>query len=122
MVLQSDITLVWGNPLIRAYEIESTIAIYPRIVIDPFADEIFDFLAKSENKKIICRDFDDLFFLDILYPKQVSVTLPFLEQLIDDNQKRIDNLAEDNLKERQKLKWLQNYYYKKYNYAKRNLL
>lgn len=118
----ADDFMVWGKALVRAYEIESTIAIYPRIVIDPLTDEIFDLLAKSENKKMICKDLDDLYFIDILYSKQFSVTLPFLEQLIDDNQKRIDNLAEDNLKERQKLKWLQNYFYEKYDYAKKQSL
>lgn len=118
----ADDFMVWGKALARAYEIESTIAIYPRIVIDPFTNEIFDLLAKSENKNMISKDFDGLYFIDILYSKQLFVTLSFLEQLIDDNQKRIDHLAEDNLKERQKLKWLQNYFYEKYDYAKSNLL
>lgn len=114
----ADDFMIWGKALARAYEIESTIAIYPRIVIDPLADDIFDFLAKSENKKIICKDFDGLYFIDIFYTKKFFVTLPFLEQLIDDNQKRIDKLDDKNLKERQKLKWLQNYFYEKYNYIK----
>ena len=78
----ADDFMVWGKALVRAYEIESTIAIYPRIVIDPFTDEIFDLLAKSENKNIICKEFDGLYFIDIFYSKQFSVTLPFLEQLI----------------------------------------
>ena len=113
--------MVWGKALVRAYEIESTIAIYPRIVIDPFADELFDFLANSKYKKIICRDFDGLYFIDILFLPQASKILPFLELLIDDNTRRINDLDDKNLKERQKLKWLQNYYYEKYDDIKKSL-
>lgn len=114
----SDNFMVWGKALVRAYEIESTIAIYPRIVIDPFADEIFDFLTKSEHKKLIYRDFDGLYFVDIFYSQRHHEFLSLLEILIHDNQKRIDKLDDNNLKERQKLRWLQNYYYEKYDYIK----
>lgn len=117
----SDNFMVWGKALVRAYEIENTIAIYPRIVIDPFADELFDFLANSKYKKIICKDFDGLYFIDILYSQPISKTLPFLELLIDENAKRINDLNDKNLKERQKLKWLQNYYYEKYDSIKKAL-
>ncbi|MCI9127434.1 MAG: hypothetical protein HFG28_09580 [Eubacterium sp.] len=113
----SDNLMVWGKALVRAYEIESTIAIYPRIIIDPFADNLFDFLAKSKYKNIICKDFDGLYFIDIFYLRHPS-TLSVLKLLIDENTKRINNLDDKNLKERQKLKWLQNYYYEKYNYIK----
>lgn len=104
--------------MVRAYEIESTIAIYPRIIIDPFADELFDFLANSKYKKIICRDFDGLYFIDLFYSQRASEILPFLELQIADNTRRINNLDDKNLKERQKLKWLQNYYYEKYDYLR----
>ena len=117
----SDNLMVWGKALVRAYEIESTIAIYPRIVIDPFADELFDFLSNSKYKKIICRDFDGLYFIDVFFSPQVSSILPFLEFLIDDNTRRINDLDDKNLKERQKLKWLQNYYYEKYDDIKKSL-
>ena len=117
----SDNLMVWGKALVRAYEIESTIAIYPRIVIDPFADELFDFLSNSKYKKIICRDFDGLYFIDVFFSPQVSSILPFLEFLIDDNTRRINDLDDKNLKERQKLKWLQNYYYEKYDDRKKSL-
>ena len=117
----SDDFMVWGKALVRAYEIESTIAIYPRIVIDPFADDIFDFLTKSKHKKLICRDFDGLYFIDIFYMQQHHEFLPFLENLIHDNEKRIDKLDDKNLKERQKLRWLQNYYYEKFDYIKNSM-
>ena len=117
----SDDFMVWGKALVRAYEIESTIAIYTRIVIDPFADDIFDFLTNSKHKKLICRDFDGLYFIDIFYMQQHHEFLPFLENLIHDNEKRIDKLDDKNLKERQKLRWLQNYYYEKYDYIKSSM-
>lgn len=114
----SDDLMVWGKALVRAYEIESTIAIYPRIIIDPFADELFEFLEDPKYKKLICRDFDGLYFLDIFYSDKYAETLPFLESLIHDNEKRIEALDDTNLKERQKLKWLQNYFIEKYDYLK----
>lgn len=114
----SDNLMVWGKALVRAYEIESTIAIYPRIVIDPFVDDFFDFFAKSEYQKLICRDFDGLYFIDIFYSPKHHEFLSLIETLIHDNQKRIDKLDDNNLKERQKLRWLQNYYYEKYDYIK----
>lgn len=112
----SDTFMVWGEALVRAHELESTVAIYPRIVIDPFADEIFEFLEEPKYKKMICRDFDGLYFIDIFYTENYSSGLPLLENLIDDNKKRIDALDKTNLKERQKLKWLQNYLIEKYDY------
>ena len=114
----SDDLMVWGKALVRAYEIESTIAIYPRIVIDPFADEIFEFLENPKYKNLICRDFDGIYFIDIFYSDKFAETLPFLELLIDNNEKRIEALEDTNLKERQKLKWLHNYFIEKYDHLK----
>lgn len=114
----SDDFMVWGKALVRAYEIESNIAIYPRIVIDPFADELFEFLANPKYEKMICRDFDDLYFIDIFYSDKYAKMLPFLERLIHDNKKRIEVLDDTNLKERQKLKWLHNYFIEKYDHLK----
>lgn len=113
----SDDLMVWGKALVRAYEIESTIAIYPRIVIDPFADEIFDFLSKPKYKNLICKDFDGLYFINIFYSDKPT-GLPFLEELIYDIEKRIEALDKTNLKERQKLKWLLNYFMERYDYLK----
>ena len=114
----SDDFMVWGKALVRAYEIESTIAIYPRIVIDPLADELFELLKNPKYRKMICRDFDGLYFIDIFSSDKYAETLPFLELLIDGNEKRLEALDDTNLKERQKLKWLHNYFMEKYDYLK----
>lgn len=118
----SDDFMVWGKALVRAYEIENTIAIYPRIVIDPLSEELFDFLSKPKYKKMICRDFDGLYFIDPLYSQKFSEILPFLEKLMQDNKKRIEDLDDQNLKERQKFNWLQNYYNNKYNHYKNTMI
>lgn len=117
----SDAIMVWGKALVRAYEIESTIAIYPRIVIDPLADEVFHFLSKSKYQKLICKDFDGLYFIDIFYSQQNHEVLSLLEGLIHNIENSIGKLDDKNLKERQKLQWLQNYYCEKYNYIKNNI-
>lgn len=88
--------------------------------INIFSDNIsvsFD-IEDPKYKKLICRDFDGLYFIDIFYSDKYAETLPLLELLIDDNEKRIEALEDTNLKERQKLKWLHNYFIEKYDHLK----
>lgn len=61
-----DDIMVWGDALVRAHELESKIAIFPRIVIDKslmgkFADED---VKKSSIEKYYSIDFDGMFFVD----------------------------------------------------------
>ena len=69
----ADDIMIWGNALVKAYDIESNIAIYPRIVIDP--DLIADtklFLTQDEKtakfkKEYISQDRDGLCFVNYLH-------------------------------------------------------
>lgn len=60
-----DETMVWGQALLKSYELENNIAIYPRIVID---SNIISELQKSEELAgYISQDFDNMYFLNYLY-------------------------------------------------------
>ena len=59
-----DETMVWGQALVDAYKIESTVANYPRIVImDSVAREIMNC---PKLKDYLRTDFDDCYFLNYL--------------------------------------------------------
>lgn len=59
-----DETMVWGQALVDAYKIESTVANYPRIIIaDSVAQEIMN---HPKLKDYIRTDFDDCYFLNYL--------------------------------------------------------
>lgn len=57
-------TIVWGNALLRAYELENSIAIYPRVIIDTAI------LSKISNQKILSdylrTDVDGMYFLNYM--------------------------------------------------------
>ncbi len=59
-----DDTMVWGNALLKAYDLENNIAIYPRIVIDS------KILHELDHNKDLCEyvqhDFDNIIFLNYL--------------------------------------------------------
>jgi len=58
-------TMVWGSALLRAYELEKNIAIYPRVVID------FNMLTELKSNKdvtdYLLLDFDGIFFLNYMH-------------------------------------------------------
>ena len=58
-VHQQDV--LYGKGMLKAYEIESTSAIYPRIVIDP---ELLQSLNTMIRNKFLEKDADDLWFID----------------------------------------------------------
>jgi hypothetical protein len=75
--------IVFGPALIRAYELESTVALYPRIIID---SRVFDRLddtielrsagsgdAKLELSKVLAKDSDNVWFVDYLAAKQAEL-------------------------------------------------
>lgn len=56
-----DKLLVWGSGLVRAYKLEDSIAIFPRIVIDRNVLEII-----GSDSFFFCQDIDGQFFLNFL--------------------------------------------------------
>ncbi len=60
-----DETMVWGEALLKGYDLESNSAIYPRILLD---SSVISYIGS--NKELIgytLQDFDNLYFLNYLH-------------------------------------------------------
>jgi hypothetical protein len=75
-VHESD--LIYGEGMIKAYRIESSAAVYPRIVID---NEIFKYLKVGDNRLYLCQDMDGLWFID---PFEFEASCPGASELAAD--------------------------------------
>lgn len=107
-----DERMIWGNALIQAYKLEGQIAIYPRIIVEPEIAEIIKSIMKPEKGKLLCEDFDGIYFVDPFGIKQKKQDLYLINQFIDDNAIRLINNQKD-LKTYQKINWLQQYFCEK---------
>lgn len=63
--LYIDETMVWGQALLRTYELENSIAIFPRVIID--SNILSELLDNDELKEYLSKDFDNMHFLNYLY-------------------------------------------------------
>ena len=105
-----DEIMVWGTALVNAYYLENSIAIYPRIIIDPdLVGEIG--LAnpnlKNKYKTWIRQDEDRLFFINFLNDCLKDLLSYVLIQMSETENQIIDNIG--NLKANQKWLWLNRY-------------
>lgn len=57
-----DDLVVWGKALVRAYELEDKIAVYPRVILD---DNVIEYVSK-ENLDYVRRDNDGKCFLNYM--------------------------------------------------------
>ena len=116
----NDKVMIWGNALVKAYNLESTVAIYPRIIIHPdLISSVSYFEKKSKNDSYdivnwIAQDQDGLCFVDYFNSKLMRDPLYMLIVFIEDNEKRQANNM-DNLKVAQKIIWHGNYLKNKVN-------
>lgn len=106
-----DNVMVWGNGLVKAYELECSLAIYPRIIIDnPILDMLSkdkDFSKEQYDKYNITLDFDNMYFLDYLNA-YFKLPLPkeYKTEFIEENYIYYkDKLPTQVDKVRQKLSW-----------------
>jgi len=60
-----DETMVWGEALLKAYDLESNAAIYPRILLD--SNLLSHIESDEELTEFVRQDFDNLCFLNYLY-------------------------------------------------------
>ena len=100
----ADELMVWGKALVDAYSVESSIAIYPRIVIHP--EVIGEFgLARDKQGLWIQQDRDRLFFVDYMNPKTMREdTYDFrLLACLSASEKMLINT--NSLKVQQKILW-----------------
>lgn len=109
----SDERMIWGNALIRAYTLEGQIAIYPRIIVETEISKIIYPMMQSKKVRLLCEDFDGMYFIDPFGTNNKENGLYLLEQFIDDNTIRL-NKSKENLKVYQKINWIQRYFLEKY--------
>ena len=105
-----DDLIVFGKALIQAYEIESTVALFPRVVISEDAQK-YDTKLEPNNRHTsvnhLRKDNDGMFFLDYLnFPED-----PTVQSLVEQSLKWTEEEINRNNKMRvlQKLEWHKNY-------------
>ncbi len=108
--LYIDSLMVFGEALIKAYELESGVAIFPRVIFSKQAQE-FDVKLEFEGETVstnqLRKDSDKLFFLDYLnFPKDNSI-----QSLAANSMHWVaDRLNDENdIRILQKLSWHINY-------------
>lgn len=104
-----DARFVWGKALLRAYQLESKIALYPRIVVD---NDIYDLMKYNENGELchchIIKDSDNINYLDycsFIDDKSLIEYIKACQKTID----QIKKLLQSDEKALQKLAWQENY-------------
>ena len=116
-----DNTMVWGEALVKAYQIESQIAIYPRIVIEPKLIGELEVLYGNEDindqiKKWVYQDNDGLVYVDYFHDftyLNKNANLNLLTYISYNADKIIK--YQDNYKVAQKLLWHSSYLKRKLN-------
>lgn len=106
----ADNIMVWGTALVKAYSLENSLAIYPRIIIDPdLVGEIglTNPKLKSKTEVWIRQGEDRLFFVEYLnmYLKDLWINIL---GLMSETEEQIINYR-DNLKVCQKWLWFSSY-------------
>lgn len=109
--LYIDNVLVWGKGLVRAYELENHIAVFPRIVIDRNVLGLFE-----TDDRAFCRDIDGQFylnFLEFMEYRDANGMDDFLPQIRSHFEKLLSEIKmpTGNYAERpyQKLNWYRSY-------------
>ena len=98
----ADHIMLWGKALVAAYELENSVAIYPRVVIQP---SLVDRLNNcSSNFKHLKKDVDGLYFVDYLKMSSQDKLPQFLSTC-----DKITAESQNDLKVIQKIGWLRNY-------------
>ena len=99
---------VWGKGLLRAYTLESKIAIFPRIAIDATVVPLISDCNKSGNKHHIKTDVDGVVFLDYLSFFPINNRNEYIKRTLDEARRIIEILNGDE-RAIQKLKWIISY-------------
>ena len=119
-----DDVMVWGNGLVRANELECSLAVYPRIIID---NPVLELLKKDKDitdgdfdKYAVTLDADNMYYLDYLKAYfKLSAASKYRTEFIKENYIYYsESLTNEIDKVRQKLSW-QVSYLEKYTNAKK---
>ena len=110
-----DDLMTWGEGLVKAYELESGVAVFPRIVIDPdlsYKLQI-DKTDLNESKYWLMKDSDNLLYVDYLNEQLDN----HVHVAVNHEIHRFDQLLEDkSIKDtriKQKIFWHINYIWSK---------
>ena len=106
-----DDVMLWGTALTRAYEIESTIAIYPRIVLDPHLVGQMQLINNKSLQNWVSQDIDRLFYINYLQKKIMRYNSNFSPLVIMrlEEAEQLLLAAGENIKVQQKVLWHLNY-------------
>lgn len=108
-----DDVMIWGQALVEAYQLESNIAIYPRIVILPKLIEQLMFLEFPATRQFISKDVDDLYYVNYMnerfYGKLEDNTISFYFQALLADCDQMCSEAKDDIRILQKINWHKNY-------------
>jgi len=107
--LSIDSTVVWGTGLIDAYNIETDLANYPRIVL---SNHLIDEYNSSGQKELnlyafIKEDYDGLWFIDFLYAAPNLALLPVESERLYEIVKPYTSSSD---KVKQRVNWMINYF------------
>ena len=105
-----DDIMIWGDALVKAYSLEGSVAIYPRIVVDPdLVGELHIFPDGPEKSPYWLRqDQDGIVYVDYLQKKHIK---NYDIVLLQENARFDDRIAEagNDIKVIQKIIWHANY-------------
>lgn len=99
---------LFGPAMNYAYRLESELAIFPRIIIDENLNEEIN----KQNNYFLTKDFDGIYFLDYLNPKNfANMTKEDVKTHLDSIRDALEEFDKENindLKIKQKYLWLEN--------------
>lgn len=111
-----DDVMVWGTALVRAYKLESTVAYFPRVVIEPtLAEECdLDLMIKYAMKMnssgcIFYKDHDGMIRLEILQGTWINTTYAIFKEFENGILERQLKENRGNTKVCQKWLWIDHY-------------
>lgn len=103
--LYIDDSIVWGTGLIDAYNIENTIANYPRVIIDSEVIKAYDNADETRINlyAIIKKDFDGFWYVNFYWAQP---SLKLIPQLSISLQDMLRNNIYDSDRVKQKINWI----------------
>ena len=105
----SDELMIWGKGLVKTYQLENQIAVYPRIIIDPKDKKLFAAACEPFGNVLLNEDFDGICFVDPFLWKDIKRHENMLRELLCENVKQLKAAHKKDFKIEQKLLWFNRY-------------
>ena len=107
--LYIDNSVVWGTGLVDAYNIENSLANYPRVILSNKVVKKYEECKRKELNLyvMIKKDFDGLWFVDFIIAAPNLKLIPAIFDILSENVVLYAN-ASDRVK--QKINWVINYF------------